>query len=459
VDAQWKRHVVRAGPYHWSGDQAPTETAEHAKRIEPWLSALLQAEHVSLLLGSGFTLAVACEAGVAGLDMSPYSLNTEMSDAVARASEESARRCLRGKANTEDQIRAILALIDGLRVLAQGVSPGNKGIRMAATAKRLLKEWEATLEYILGDFAKRVLDTEKGIRAAIESGSPSGLRAHGLLKSFLLTFASRAASRDRLNLFTTNYDRLIEYGCDALGLRILDRFVGQVDPVFRSMRLSVDMHYNPPGMKGEPRYLEGVVRLSKLHGSVDWYRSKGPSGEPCIRRSGIGFGSAVPIADRQPAANVIIYPNPAKDVETLEYPYSELFRDFAAATCQPNSVVFTYGYGFGDEHINRILEDMLTISSTHLCIMSFSDADGRIPRFCQRVNRDQQITLLIGDHFGDMATLVANYLPKPAIDKTTLKMVELLNRRLVHATPDPTPEVERVCTENLDESGAVECTQ
>jgi hypothetical protein len=27
----------------------------------------------------------------------------------------------------------------------------------------------------------------------------------------------------------------------------------------------------------------------------------------------------------------MIYPNPAKDVETTQYPYAELFRDFAAA--------------------------------------------------------------------------------------------------------------------------------
>ena len=56
---------------------------------------------------------------------------------------------------------------------------------------------------------------------------------------------------------------------------------------------------------------------------------------------------------------LMIYPNPAKDVETLEYPYAELFRDFAASVCQPNAVLVTYGYGFGDDHINRILRDML----------------------------------------------------------------------------------------------------
>ncbi len=52
----------------------------------------------------------------------------------------------------------------------------------------------------------------------------------------------------------------------------------------------------------------------------------------------------------------MIYPNPAKDVETTQYPYAELFRDFAASVCKPNSVVVTYGYGFGDDHVKPSIE-------------------------------------------------------------------------------------------------------
>ena len=46
------------------------------------------------------------------------------------------------------------------------------------------------------------------------------------------------------------------------------------------------MHYNPPGIRGEPRYLEGVARFTKLHGSVDWiYTMRN------IRRFGLPFGA------------------------------------------------------------------------------------------------------------------------------------------------------------------------
>ena len=63
----------------------------------------------------------------------------------------------------------------------------------------------------------------------------------------------------------------------------------------------------------------------------------------------------------QGVQNLLIYPKDAKDRETADYPYVELHRDFAAALCRPNSVLVTYGYSFGDDHINRVIRDMLTI--------------------------------------------------------------------------------------------------
>lgn len=127
--------------------------------------------------------------------------------------------------------------------------------------------------------------------------------------------------------------------------------------------------------------------------------------------------------------NLLIYPNSAKDKETSELPYVELFRDFAASVCRPNSTVVVYGYSFGDDHINRVIGDMLTIPSTHLVIISFDDQGDRIKRFYDKAKRPAQISLLIGKHFGGLKTLIDNYLPKPAIDRTTIKMADLLKAR------------------------------
>ena len=127
-----------------------------------------------------------------------------------------------------------------------------------------------------------------------------------------------------------------------------------------------------------------------------------------VQRSGLPFGATDdhPGLPRQASEQLLIYPNAAKDVETLEYPYAELFRDFAVAVCQPNSVVVTYGYGFGDDHVNRVLRDMLSIPATHLVIISYDDAGGRLRTFCDNAAHEAQITLLIGPHFGDLGTLV-----------------------------------------------------
>ena len=232
------------------------------------------------------------------------------------------------------------------------------------------------------------------------------------------------------NIFTTNYDRLIEAGADVAGLRLIDRFVGALSPIFRSSRMDVDMHYNPPGIRGEPRYLEGVARFTKLHGSLDWINV----GED-IRRIGLPFGAKTIQPFLETAgfdasySSLMIYPNSAKDRETAEYPYVELFRDFASALCRPNSTLVTYGYSFGDDHINRVIRDMLTIPSTHLVIIDYSDSSGRIIDKYEQWGHQSQMSLIIGKDIANITDLVNYYLPKPSIDRASIRMADILKQR------------------------------
>ena len=427
----WPLHLVWAG-VHRAAFFAEPKPDDHREAIEPWLTALFQAEHLALLVGSGLTVAVAKAAVVPGIDMSRVDFPAHHADAVDASACASAKSLGRGEPNIEDQIRAALELIAGLRVLAAGADT-EAGGDLAGNAAVLLSAWETAVDEVLRSFVSKVLATERGIDAVLRDATDAdtGDRVRRLLGGFLLPFASRTATRERLHVFTTNYDRLPEYACDLLGLRVIDRFVGELAPVFRSSRVGVDMHYNPPGIRGEPRYLEGVIRPTKLHGSIDWRREPGPSGDAEVQRRPLPFGGADdhPELPQTPRDHLLIYPNPAKDVETLQYPYAELFRDFAASACQPNAVVVTYGYGFGDSHVNRVLRDMLSLPSTHLAIISYDGADGRIQHFCERVAREEQLTLLIGPHFGHLGTLIEHYLPKPAIDRTTWRMMDVLNRR------------------------------
>ena len=342
-------------------------------------------------------------------------------------SEEATRAAIslgRNHKNLEDKLRAAGELLRGLQIFTLGNGEGQPGWRGKA----------AGLEELLRDnyqkFADSVLLGELGL---ISPSSENGAEGFKKLVSFLMSFASRSGTRERLHIFTTNYDRYIETGADVAGLRLIDRFVGTLSPLFRASRLDIDLHYNPPGIRGEPRYLEGVARFTKLHGSVDWvYRDRQ------IQRIGLPFGAkktepylTAPGFDKTDPLQLMIYPNAAKDRETASYPYVELFRDFAAALCRPNSTLICYGYSFGDEHINRVIEDMLTLPSAHLVIISYDDKLGGIAKMYEQLRRQAQITLLVGDHLADLNTLVEQYLPKAAIDLTTDRMAELLQTRSI----------------------------
>ena len=383
------------------------------RKIEPWLCSLFQGEHLSLLVGNGLTTAACAVAGAECASMESDQFTTEWGERIEAAAKEAAQSAGRGnEANIEDRIGAANKLLQGLCIMGEASK--------AATLK-------TELDTRLKDFLNSVLKTERSFRCQVaKSDDASSQDAVSLLVSFLLSFSSRAGTRDRLSLFTTNYDRFLEYGCDEAGIRLLDRFVGMMEPIFRASRLDIDLHYSPPGIRGEPRYLEGVVRYTKLHGSLDW-RANGLT----ISRCALPFGpdESHPSIPGDSSDSVMIYPNPAKDTETLNYPYAELFRDFANAVCRPNSVLVTYGYGFGDDHVNRIIKDMLTMPSTHLVIISFDDPGGRISRFYQQFHTAAQVTVLLGSHFGDLKTLVTHYLPKPALDVVTAPKTALLQRR------------------------------
>lgn len=386
---------------------------ELRSRIEPWLTSLFQSEHLSLLAGSGLTHAVhymAAEKSAAG--MGSLTLSNHQSE-IDQAAGNAAEAAGREKGNLEDQLRVANELLRGLEILQKDCE-----------AKALREELQTGMQA----FAQSILSSEAGIATA-EEGKRE--QAFNTLVTFLMSFASRTGGRDRLNIFTTNYDRLIEAGAELAGLHLLDRFLGNLMPIFRSSRLDLDMHYNPPGIRGEPRYLEGVARYTKLHGSVDWVQT----GKD-IRRIGLPFGAEsvepylqAPGLGGATAHQLMIYPNAAKDRETADYPYVELFRDLAAAVCRPNSTLVTYGYSFGDEHINRVIRDMLTIPSTHLVVISYDDPLGRIMQTYREIGRPSQISLLIGPALADLPTLTENYLPKAGIDKTTFRMSELLKQR------------------------------
>ncbi len=204
-----------------------TESFGHRElrnRIEPWLTSLFQSEHLSLLAGSGLTHAVhrlatgKAAAGMGTLNLSSY--QAEIDQAAGKASEAAGRE----KGNLEDQLRVANELLRGLEILQQN-----------SESEALRKE----LQTGMNEFAQSILASEAGIATA---GNDKREQAFNTLVTFLMSFACRTGVRDRLNIFTTNYDRLIEVGAELAGLHLLDRFLGKLMPIFRSSRLDLDMH-------------------------------------------------------------------------------------------------------------------------------------------------------------------------------------------------------------------------
>ena len=399
--------------------------------VREWIGAILQSEHLSLLVGNGLSIAVEKSAKkltgkIASPNNSPAEQkNTEESitwksnlpefdkyeeylknykdekpspkdEKPSPDDKKPSSDSKNGSSITlEDSLQIALKLIGGLEITSSGAAD----------------KWETAVNDVINELATKIIEMEKKAKCPEKISQ---------LRAFLLAFANRPANRDRLNIFTTNYDRLIEYGCDHAGIRIVDRFIGSIEPTFSSTRLNLDLHYNPPGIKEEPRYLHGVVRLTKLHGSLDWksYPNK-------IIKEPIAFGDS-PYEVRDKDSSLIIYPNPAKDMDSVHYPYSELFRDFAAAICRPNSSLVVYGYGFGDEHINRIIKDMLRIQSTHLLIINYDGTlKNKLGKFLTKYGLNDkndlsglsnQISILAGKEYACIDKLVHKYLPNFQLD-------------------------------------------
>lgn len=62
----------------------------------------------------------------------------------------------------------------------------------------------------------------------------------------------------------------------------------------------------------------------------------------------------------------MIYPTPSKQTASFGSPYSDMFREFQRQIVQDQSVLFVMGFSFGDEHINNIIFQGLTLPGFRL---------------------------------------------------------------------------------------------
>ena len=157
-----------------------------------------------------------------------------------------------------------------------------------------------------------------------------------------LQFASWAARADYhwpLEVFTVNYDLLVETAFEQRRLPYFDGFVGNLQGRFHTDLVE--------GTPEEPErwILPSFVRLWKLHGSVNWAWDTASDAE--IVRLGSPVSSAA----------AAIYPSDAKYDESRRMPFLVLQDRFRRALAQPETLTLVSGYSFGDEHLNEMLFD------------------------------------------------------------------------------------------------------
>ncbi len=135
--------------------------------------------------------------------------------------------------------------------------------------------------------SKKAADLDRAVcRSIVSALDLKDVRAEPMLK--LAAWAARADYLLPLELFTVNYDLLLETALEALGVPYFDGFSGALRARFRTE--VVEAEANAPGSL--PAF---IVRLWKLHGSVHWAWE-----DTEVVRLG------APVADREPAA---IYPS------------------------------------------------------------------------------------------------------------------------------------------------------
>ena len=173
------------------------------KEIEPWLTSLFQSEHLSLLAGTGLTTAIHYR--VTGKSPDGFSNRTYavFDKQIQAEAKRSAKETGRGEPNPEDQLRSALRLAEGLNILVDGAD---------SDSLKSLKAELATLNTDIDAAIRSLIEGILGLECGVISQSEQREDALLILVSFLMSFASRTGTRDRLHVFTTNYDRLSNLG-------------------------------------------------------------------------------------------------------------------------------------------------------------------------------------------------------------------------------------------------------
>lgn len=145
-----------------------------------------------------------------------------------------------------------------------------------------------------------------------------------------------------IEIFTTNYDLLVEEAFEEIGVPYFDGFVGSRQPFFdlRAIEDSlIPKHWS---------------RLWKIHGSINWFLK---SNNQVYRSSNL--------EEKDPC---IIHPSHLKYDQSRKMPYLALIDRLSSFLRQNSSVLIVSGYSFRDEHLNDTIINALKANPTAMVI-------------------------------------------------------------------------------------------
>ncbi len=165
-------------------------------------------------------------------------------------------------------------------------------------------------------------------------------------------------------IFTTNYDLVLEKSFEYLQIPYFDGFVGSYEPFFLPESIDTGNRLDYPP--------KSWIRLWKLHGSLGWFwkENDNKNGNKVIR---LGIRTNEDVANNQ---ELVIYPSKEKYELSRKQPFIAYFDRLKHYLNEGEGLFIISGYSFSDEHINEIFFNSLQQNNRlHIITFLFSDSD------------------------------------------------------------------------------------
>lgn len=396
--------------------------------FQAYLASMLRLENIGLLLGAG----ASCSAD--GQTMSQL-WTSFLSDAPT-----SADWLLNEKFITQNERNAPCAT--GLSSPSYQAENPNLEVLLDKLEIALI-EWERQASRKLTEAKSVRLDLFRSVMRAAKLKddwwrSPMGadlaaeLAPHRAILQKLT--AARQPGQPAPWVFTTNYDLAIEWASESVDLQIINGFLGVHSRRFSSQ--SFDLGFRNTQTKGEARFGIYNIYLAKLHGSLTWKEVNHNIFEMTASETWAELEKF--IQGESNTLNYFVLPRAAKYLQTVGYVVGELLRRFAEFMARPQTALIINGYGFGDEHINRLIRSAL-LNPTLQVVVYFPEFQGdpldlRLPETIRRLLdlQNPRLTILGGGERAYTAALAGD-LPDPTIYDQDLAE---LQRKLTPERPD-----------------------